>query len=64
MIYKILGKAAQNAEQFIIFSVDGTYALIRSDVDIEGYLEKYPDTALSELYRDPLYQQPCKDCEL
>lgn len=64
MIYKIFGKDAKTPEQFIIFSVDGTYALVRSDTDIDEYLEKYPESELNSLLNDTLYQQPCKDCEL
>lgn len=64
MIYKILGKDVSDASQFIIFSFDGTYALVRSEIDIDGYIEKYPETELSNLYRDPLFRQPCKDCEV
>ena len=66
MIYKILGKdlynILNNGAEFIIFSFDGEYALIRSDVSIETALEVYTETDLPTLYNDPLYKQPCKDC--
>ena len=66
MIYEILGKdlynILNNGAQFIIFSFDGEYALVRSDTSIETALEVYTETDLPILYNDPLYKQPCKDC--
>jgi len=66
MIYKINGSkvydATINGAQFIIFSFDGEFALVKSDSDVSDYLEKYPDSDLSSLYDLPLYKQPCKDC--
>lgn len=66
MIYKILGKdlcdAIVNGAQFIIFSFDGKYALIRSDTVIENVLDVYSEIDLLTLYNDPLYKQPCENC--
>lgn len=66
MIYKIYGNQLTteliNSEKFIIFSVDGQYALVRSNYPIPNALEQYEETELHSLYIDPLYIQPCKDC--
>lgn len=66
MIYKILGKdlcdAIVNGAQFIIFSFDGKYALVRSDTAIENVLDVYSEIDLLTLYNDPLYKQPCENC--
>jgi hypothetical protein len=66
MIYKIYGNqitaALINDEQFIIFSFDGQYALVKSDIPILDFLEQYDETQMDSLYADPLYRQPCKDC--
>jgi len=66
MIYKIYGKhlteALINGGKFIIFSYDGTFALVRSDEEIVGALDVYNESHLAELYNDSLYKQPCKDC--
>lgn len=66
MIYKILGKDVYNVSisgaQFIIFSADGKYALVKSSTPIETALNTYLEIDLPELYNDPLYKQPCKDC--
>jgi hypothetical protein len=66
MIYKIPGKslydAQTNGAQFIVFSFDGEFALVRSDSEVVGNLETYEESQLSSLFNDPLYKQPCKDC--
>ena len=66
MIYKINGNhltgVLVNGGKFIIFSYDGTFALVRSDEEIVGALDVYNESQLTELYNDPLYKQPCKDC--
>lgn len=66
MIYKIYGNsvcdALVNGAQFIIFSFDGQYALVRSEIEIVNSLETYSESELSQLYKDPLYKQPCKEC--
>jgi hypothetical protein len=66
MIYKIYGNQLTaeliNSQKFIIFSVDGQYALVKSDSPLPDALEQYEETQLSSLYSDPLYRQPCKDC--
>ena len=66
MIYKILGKdvcdALVNDAKFIIFSFDGEFALVSSDVDVSNYILSYHDGDLGALKNDPLYKQPCKDC--
>lgn len=66
MIYKIYGNsvcdALVNGAQFIIFSFDGQYALVRSETEIANSLETYGESELLQLYKDPLYKQPCKDC--
>ncbi len=66
MIYKIYGNqltaALINDSKFIIFSSDGQYALIRSESAPQDALEEYEESQISELYADPLYKQPCKDC--
>jgi hypothetical protein len=66
MIYKIYGNqltaALVNDSKFIIFSFDGKYALVRSDSPVPDAVEQYEESYISELYKDPLYTQPCKDC--
>lgn len=66
MIYKIHGNsvcdALVNGAQFIIFSFDGQYALVRSETEINGSLESYNESELDGLFNDALYKQPCKDC--
>jgi hypothetical protein len=66
MIYKIYGNqlsdALSNDAKFIIFSVDGEYALVRSDTPLTTVIEQYDETQMDSLYADPLYRQPCKDC--
>jgi hypothetical protein len=66
MIYKIYGNQLTaeliNDGKFIIFSVDGQYALVRSEVPLLNALEEYQETQLNLLYTDALYKQPCKDC--
>lgn len=66
MIYKLYGNslcdALVNGAQFIIFSFDGKYALVRSKSSIANSLETYSESDLPMLYKDPLYTQPCKDC--
>jgi hypothetical protein len=66
MIYKIYGNqltaALVNDSKFIIFSFDGQYALVKSDVAPSNALEEYEESFMGELYNDPLYKQPCKDC--
>ena len=66
MIYKILGKDLYNTiingAQFIVFSFDGEYALVKSDTAIEIALAVYAELDLPALYNDPIYKQPCKDC--
>jgi hypothetical protein len=66
MIYKIHGNkvidALVNGGRFIIFSFDGTFALIRSDEAIDYALETYEESEITNLYNDTLYKQPCKDC--
>ncbi len=66
MIYKILGSCLTDAlatgGEFIIFSSDGTYALVKSKSEIKGSLSTYNESELSKLYNDPLFKQPCKDC--
>lgn len=66
MIYKIYGTdlcgAMVGGAEFIIFSFDGTYALVRSIDPIPNHVTAYTETDLQKLYNDPLYKQPCKDC--
>jgi hypothetical protein len=66
MIYKIenanLTDALVNGARIMVFSFDGTYVLVRSDIDLAYALESYDESNLSELANDPLYKQPCKDC--
>ena len=66
MIYKINGNdltgVLVNGGKFIIFSYDGSFALVRSDELIENALETYEESQMNDLYNDPLYKQPCKDC--
>lgn len=66
MIYKIhgneVGDALENGAKFLIFSSNGFYALVRSENTIVDSIETYEETNLSNLYEDPLYKQPCKDC--
>lgn len=66
MIYKINGNKVTdvliNGGKFLVFSYDGTFALIRSNEIISDALEIYEESSLNELFNDPLYKQPCKDC--
>jgi hypothetical protein len=67
MIYKINGsdayKSAEDNADFIIFSFDGSYALVRSNTTLDYAIESYSEDNLSSLLSDPLYTQPCKDCQ-
>ena len=68
MIYKINGSdvysVTSNGAQFIIFSTDGEFALVKSNETIEESLEIYADENLNSLLHDPLFRQPhpCEDC--
>jgi hypothetical protein len=66
MIYKINGvdayKIATGNTKFIIYSADGTFALVTADQPIDNFLESYLDSELSNLLSNSLYRQPCKDC--
>jgi hypothetical protein len=66
MIYKINGVDAYKIVpadiKFIIYSYNGTFALVMSDQPIDNFLESYPDNELTTILSDPLYRQPCKDC--
>lgn len=66
MIYKIYGKdlceALVNGARFLIFSFDGEYALVKSDITLNKFIEQYDESSIEELYGDPLYRQPCKEC--
>ena len=67
MIYKIynssLTEAMATGATIVTFSFDGMYVLVRSDSELKGALELYNESEISSLYKDPLYKQPCKDCE-
>lgn len=66
MIYKInnidLSDVLVNGGRLVVFSFDGKYAIVSSEKTLSYALDAYDEAEITQLFEDPLYKQPCKDC--
>lgn len=66
MIYKITNSNLTDAlvagARLLVYSSDGAFVLVRSDQELSYALEIYNESSITQLFEDPLYKQPCKDC--